>query len=189
MAKNVRTTGRLNPKSRNRRKACHSCHFRTNAFYTSRKRNAILVLRHERFLQLTTMSMFIDLHFSVHQQHTKHFLGEEQSSASSQKTLQEEKKSRSCTPCNTFRAVLRSWKYSLLESVWLGAMTIESPVWTPRGSKFWTHTHRPQKRGHNIQPASKLWRVGAAIRRQKDNFFGVFGMAWGCERYIKQSSN
>ena len=33
-------------------------------------------------------------------------------------------------------AVLRSMWYSELVSVWLGAMTIESPVCTPSGSKF-----------------------------------------------------
>mmetsp|Transcript_2615 Transcript_2615/g.4742 ORF Transcript_2615/g.4742 Transcript_2615/m.4742 type:complete len:268 (-) Transcript_2615:850-1653(-) len=36
----------------------------------------------------------------------------------------------------TFSAVSRSMWYSSLDRVWLGAMTIESPVWTPRGSKF-----------------------------------------------------
>lgn len=38
----------------------------------------------------------------------------------------------------TFNAVCLRWKYSLLDRVWLGAMTIESPVCTPRGSKFCT---------------------------------------------------
>jgi hypothetical protein len=33
-------------------------------------------------------------------------------------------------------AVSRSMWYSSLESVWEGAMTMESPVWTPSGSKF-----------------------------------------------------
>lgn len=48
----------------------------------------------------------------------------------------------------TFKAVLRSWKYSRLERVWLGAITIESPVCTPRGSKFWRDqdTAREEKR-------------------------------------------
>ena len=36
----------------------------------------------------------------------------------------------------TRNAVSRSIWYSLLDSVWEGATTIESPVWTPRGSKF-----------------------------------------------------
>mmetsp|Transcript_43481 Transcript_43481/g.63729 ORF Transcript_43481/g.63729 Transcript_43481/m.63729 type:complete len:268 (+) Transcript_43481:2598-3401(+) len=36
----------------------------------------------------------------------------------------------------TFTAVSRSMWYSLFVSVWLGASTIESPVCTPRGSKF-----------------------------------------------------
>ena len=36
----------------------------------------------------------------------------------------------------TFRAVLRNLKYSRFDKVWEGATTIESPVWTPSGSKF-----------------------------------------------------
>ena len=36
----------------------------------------------------------------------------------------------------TFRAVARSLKYSVLDSVCDGATTIESPVCTPSGSKF-----------------------------------------------------
>ena len=40
----------------------------------------------------------------------------------------------------TLSAVFRSIWYSVLLRVWLGATTIKSPVWTPRGSKFWA-TH------------------------------------------------
>ena len=36
----------------------------------------------------------------------------------------------------TLSAVDRNLKYSRFDKVWEGATTIESPVWTPNGSKF-----------------------------------------------------
>ena len=46
----------------------------------------------------------------------------------------------------TLMAVLRSMLYSTLVRVWLGATTIDSPVWIPRGSTFsmlhtWSNYH------------------------------------------------
>lgn len=38
--------------------------------------------------------------------------------------------------CTTFTAVRRSMKYSVLLRVWLGATTMDSPVWIPSGSRF-----------------------------------------------------
>ena len=53
-----------------------------------------------------------------------------------------------CTYC-TFKAVRRSWKYSLLERVWLGATTMESPVCTPRGSKFCRKIRTQARKNNN----------------------------------------
>lgn len=38
--------------------------------------------------------------------------------------------------CTTLMAVWRSMKYSVSLSVWLGATTMDSPVWMPNGSRF-----------------------------------------------------
>ena len=46
----------------------------------------------------------------------------------------------------TFIAVRLSILYSSLDNVWLGATTIDSPVWIPRGSKFsMLHTLKKMK--------------------------------------------
>ena len=64
--------------------------------------------------------------------------------------------------CRTFKAVRRSWKYSRFERVWLGAITMESPVCTPRGSKFWGDRSKRQEteRGAGDRKRSKSAKRG-----------------------------
>ena len=73
-----------------------------------------------------------------------------------------------------FSAAVRSIWYSLSDSVWLGATTMESPVWTPIGSKFsmlqmvmqLSAPSRITSYSISFQPSSErstsTWRIGLA---------------------------
>lgn len=65
----------------------------------------------------------------------------------------------------TLRAVSRSMWYSALLRVWLGATTIESPVCTPRGSKF--YTSRAEKIGTTHTRRDKNRRIHGATNEQQ----------------------
>ena len=78
-----------------------------------------------------------------------------------------------------FSAAERSIWYSWSESVWLGATTMESPVWTPIGSKFsmlqmvmqvsapsritsYSISFQPSRRALDAGPARSGWPRGRA---------------------------